>query len=462
MDEKKGIYWHQGMFLQPQHFQLADLHHRFLQKPLLEVGLPHFWGVGALELSAAAISNRSVEIVSGRLMFPDRSYIEFPGNAALLPRPFDPDRIEADKPLVVYLGLKKLSTQEANVTLVQNLAEAPLAGSRYASLGAPPETADLYSDGPPSQVRSLLFVLKIFFENEVENLQDYERIPVARLMRDGDTIRQDESFIPPCYALSGSDVLLRLLKDIRDELAGRSRQLQEYKSAQEMKKGDFDPSYMVFLLALRSLNRFCPYLFHLTESRDVHPWHVYGNLRQLIGELSSFSTRFNMLGEAEDGTPGLPPYDHADLGKCFGRVRGLIGYLLNEITVGPEFLAVLEYRDGYYSGLLPRAFFNQRNRFYLVVRSESGAERLVAALLRDARLAATVEMPQLIAHALPGLELIHMASAPQGLPRRANTVYFRIEQVSQQWEAVERDGGIALHWLDAPDDLKAEIVVLRR
>ena len=71
-------------------------------------------------------------------------------------------------------------------------------------------------------------------------------------------------------------------------------------------------------------------------------------------------------------------------------------------------------------------------------------------------------MPGLIAHALPGLELIHMATAPQGLPRRSYSYYFRIEQISQQWEVVEREGAVALYWLDAPDDLKAEIVVLRR
>ena len=77
-------------------------------------------------------------------------------------------------------------------------------------------------------------------------------------------------------------------------------------------------------------------------------------------------------------------------------------------------------------------------------------------------LASLEEMPKLIAHALPGVELIHMPLAPQGLPRRSNSYYFRIEQQSQQWDSVEKDGTASLYWLDAPDDLKAEIVVIRR
>jgi len=462
MDKAQAIYWHQGMFLQPQHFQQADLYNQFRMKPLTEAGLPHFWGVGRLELAKSAIANRTIEVLDAQLIFPDRTYVEFPGNAFVTPRPFDTAWIEGDKPFTVYLGLKKLSHQEANVTEVDSLADAGKALTRFASVSNPSETTDLYSTGQPAQVSTLLHVVRIFFESEIDHLENYELISIARLVRDGDTISLAPDFIPPCYVLAGSDALTGMLRDIRDELSGRARQLQEYKSPREMQKAEFDASYMVFLLALRSLNRVSPYLFHLSETRQVHPWLAYGALRQLIGELSSFSERFNMLGESEDGSTGLPPYDHAALGKCFSRVRVLISHLLNEITVGPEFLAILDYRDGYYSGNLPRDFFGQRNRFYLVVRTETDPQLVVNAMMNEVRLAALEEMPKLLAHALPGLELIHIPQAPQGLPRRSYSHYFRIEQMSQQWEAVEHDGMIALSWLDAPDDLKAEIVVLRK
>ena len=68
MEEKQGIYWHQGMFLQSQHFQLADLHSQFQNKPIQEAGLPHFWGVGELELVAAATANRTVEVQFKRFL----------------------------------------------------------------------------------------------------------------------------------------------------------------------------------------------------------------------------------------------------------------------------------------------------------------------------------------------------------------------------------------------------------
>jgi type VI secretion system protein ImpJ len=461
MQDTQAVYWHQGMFLQPQHFQVTDMHGMFQHKPMREAGLPYFWGVGELELVASAALNRNFEIQSAKLIFPDQTYIEYPGNCRIKPRPFAADWVEGDKPFSVYLGLKKLSSTDSNVTVVADMVEADAATTRYVSLSSPTGVADLYSSGPSAQVRSLTHVVKIFFESEIDRIQDFTLIPIARLVREGEGVKLSENFVPPCYTLSGSGVLFRLIKDLRDELTGRARQLQEYKSPNEMRKADFDASYMIFLLALRSLNRASPYLFHLTETKQVHPWLAYGILRQLIGDLSSFSERFNMLGETDDGLPGLPSYDHSDLARCFGRARTMVSQLLNEITVGPEFLTVLAYVDGYYIGQLPRNFFGQRNRFYLVLRTERTVEWVVDSVQRDVRLAAKNEMAGLISHALPGLELIHMAVAPQGLPRRSYSYYFRIEQISQQWEIVEREGEIALYWMEAPEDLKAEIVVLR-
>ncbi|MDR5837091.1 type VI secretion system baseplate subunit TssK [Caballeronia sp. LZ034LL] len=462
MEDKQAVYWHQGMFLQPQHFQLADQHNRFTQTPLFEAGVPHFWGVGALELSKSAVANRTIDVRHARLLFRDHHYVQYPENAVIAPRTFDASWVQGDRPLTVYLGVRRASEQDRNVTEVGTLAEAADATTRFATVMSVPETPDLYSQGPGAPLQTLRYVLKVFFESELDHLDQYELIPVARLVRDGDTVVLADRFIPPSYALAGSDALRAMLREIRDELSGRARQLQEYKSPREMQKAEFDASYMLFLLALRSLNRFSPSLFHLIESEQVHPWMAYGVLRQLVGELSSFSERFNMLGEMDGGGAGLPPYDHLDLDTCFSRARVTIGHLLNEITVGPEYLVVLEPRDGVYQGQVPRSMFGNRNRFYLVVRTQEDPQWVADGIVNGARLAALGDIPTLVRHALPGLELIHMPHAPQGLPRRAHSFYFRIEQVSEQWELVEREGDIALHWLDAPADLRAEVVILRR
>lgn len=113
-----NVYWHQGMLLQPQHFQLAELHQQFRFEPWLACGPPHFWGVGALSLAQAAIDRRVVEIRSARLLFADRSYVEYPGNAVVAARAFDPAWLDEGRALVAHVALRRLARGANNVTVV--------------------------------------------------------------------------------------------------------------------------------------------------------------------------------------------------------------------------------------------------------------------------------------------------------------------------------------------------------
>ena len=462
MNYNEDIYWYQGMFMQPQHFQLAALREQFRSKAIVENGLPYFWGVGSLDLAAGVIARQLIEVREAKLIFPGGVYLEFPGNAVIAPRAFDAAAVDEGRAITVYLGVRKLAAEGNNVTLCETPEQAASASTRYASLERPAEVPDLHSDGAPAPVHTLLHVVKVFFEGESENLGYYDLLPIAQLTRMGDTVELSNRYIAPSYALSGSDELLRIAREIRDDVVARAHQLQELKNPRDLLKAEFDPGYMALLLAMRTLSRAAAGLVHLVQTPTLHPWHLYGELRRLVGELSAFSERFDMLGEARDGAPGLPAYDHADLQACFSHAQALIGFLLGEITVGPEYLVALEYHDGSYSGALPRACFDRRNRFYLVLRSEQPAQQVADGMLRDGRLAAAADVPRLIAHALPGLELLYLREAPQGLPRRGSSSYFRIEQASELWEAVESGENIALQWPDAPQDLRAEIVVLRR
>jgi type VI secretion system protein ImpJ len=430
---------------------------------VLDSGLPYFWGVGDLEIVPGQLVNNVIELTRATLLFRDGTYIEFPGNALIPPRSFEGAWVDGDKPFTVYVGLRRLSEVEPNVTVVKSLDAATDVNTRYVTTADPDNVADVYADGPSAQVKHLNHVVRLFWESELANAEQYDTVPVARLERDGEAIRISARFIPPCFVSGASDALVRLVKEIRDSIAGRTRQLEEYKAPREMQKAEFDASYMVYLLALRSLNRYTPLLFHYTETRQVHPWQIYGTLRQLVGELSSFSERFNMLGETAEGEANLPVYDHQDIGRCMSSASSLITQMLNELTIGPELLVHMQLNaDGYYEAELSKSFFGARNRYYIVMRTESEPEEAVRSFLSEAKVGTSEQLPTLISRALPGIETIHMPAAPQGLPRRAYSIYFRIEQVSDGWSDVEHHGNLAIYWSSAPADVSMDVVVLRR
>ncbi len=459
---QRALFWHQGLFLQPQHFQLKDQYDQALLTPYNKFLSPHFWGIGEMEIQRAALGNRSFEIVSGEFLFPDMTYVVLPGNALIQARSFDEAWVEGGKSFPVYLGLRKFIEGGENVTVLADINHIADVNTRFVTAADADEVLDCHQNGPPAQVKQMYYVLRLFWESEMAGAGEYELIPVGRLEKSGDEIVLSSRFIPPCISLAGSDALDKLIREIRDQIAARARQLESYKRDRGIHSADFGTRDMLFFLALRSLNRYVPVLTHLTETRRVHPWSVYGVLRQLAGELSVFSGQISVTGETADGTALLPAYDHRNLWSCFSGAQKLIARLLDEITAGPEYIIELLYDETYFSADLPPALFEGRNRYYLVLETEADSQAVVRDAEGIAKLGTRELLPILIARALPGIKLQHQPVPPQELPRRAHSLYFQIDHNSDHWSEVKQQYNLALYWDAAPQDLKIELMVVER
>ena len=132
MNIKQSIFWHQGLFLQPQHFQQLELDQQFSRAPLVLMLNPFPWGVERLEVAQAALSNRTAEVRELKLLLPDQTYLEYPGNMVIASRSFDKIWTDPDLPLNVYLALKRFSPAEANVTVVDSVSQATQVKTRFA------------------------------------------------------------------------------------------------------------------------------------------------------------------------------------------------------------------------------------------------------------------------------------------------------------------------------------------
>jgi type VI secretion system protein ImpJ len=458
----RPLYWHQGLFLQPQHFQLSDLHTQSLLMPFNKFITPYFWGVGEQVIQETALGNLIFNLTRGEYLFPDMTHVVFPGNAILEARSFEESWIEGGKPLTVYIGLKRLDTSKENVTVLSKMEDIFRVPTRFVTLSDPDEVDNMYQIAPKAQVKHLNYALKIFWETEKEELGEYELIPVAQLVRTGDEISLSRHYAPPNVRMAGCEPLMQIVKEIRDQISARAHQLEEYKEDRGIHSAEFGSRDMVYLLALRSLTRYVPQLFHITDVLQVHPWSVYGCLRQLIGELTAFSERVNMLGELADGTPLLKPYDHKNLYPCFLSAQGLVTQLLDEITAGPEYVIELEYDGTYYSAELPPSIFEGRNRFFLVMDTETDPKFVLQSLETVIKLCSRESLPILIARALPGIRMEHLPVPPQELPRRAHSIYFQLDHHSDYWSQVEKGHNMALYWDTAPDDLRVELMVVGR
>ncbi len=462
MELERPLYWHQGLFLQPQHFQLLERSLHALLIPFYDFTEPNFWGVAETEIETTALGTRSFSIFKGKFLFFDGTYAAFPGNALIEPRFFEEGWVEGDRPLTVYVGLRKWNPHGENVTVLEKSDSTRGVNTRFVSFADAEEVNDLHSTGPSAPVKRLHLVLKLLWEQEREQFGDHVMMPIARLERIGEEIRLSERFIPPCLTVSASEPLMRLLREVRDQVAARSRQLEEHKVQRGIQTAEFGSRDMVYLLALRSLNRYVPMIFQYLEARQIHPWAFYGLLRQLIGELSTFSERVDVLGRQNGQERALPGYDHHDLWKCFATAQDLVTLLLDEITAGPEYVIRLMYDGTYFAAELRPAVFEGRNRFYLVLKTEDDPKSVLQSITTIAKLSSREHLPLLIARALPGIRLEHLPIPPQELPRRAHSIYFAVDHHSEQWNPVQKAKNMALYWDDAPEDLEAELMVVSR
>jgi type VI secretion system protein ImpJ len=461
MEPRKPIFWYQGLFLQPQHFQQHDLYLKSLINPLRQYLQPHLWGVCGMRILEGALKNRIFEIEEGDFIFPSGACVSLQANAKFQPRSFKDAWVQLDKPFNIYLGLRKWNQGEGNVTVVKSNEDEQLATTRFMSDADPEEIRDLHQQGQPAQVKFLQYLLKVFWDNELEGAGEYELIPVARLEFDGQDAKLVKNYVPPSVSLACDDFLLHTVRNIREHVTSRCHVLEEYKNPRGVRTADLQANYINYLLALRSLNRYVPLLYHYTEIPYIHPWHVYGLLRQIIGELSTFTDRVDALGKLRDGTELLPAYDHENLGFCFGEAETLISELLAAILIGAENVIHLVREENYFKAQIPKDVFDDRNLFYLIIKTGGETAALLSMVQRVSKVSNEEKMSMLIARALPGLPLEHTTELPAGLPTRPDSFYFKIDRGSRHWQDIQKSQNICMYWVDAPEDMTVEMVIIR-
>lgn len=455
-------FWEHGVFLQPQHFQLAAVQSLRRISQGLALMNPWLWGVRALSVNEDALANDVFEVVSLELLLPSGAWAVVPDNATLAPRAFREAWTNPESPLTVSLGLSPLREQGGNVARTDDPAQAAEQYRFTASL-APDVVPDLYGDGPEAEVATLRYNLRLCLGPD--DGRDLWKLPLARLVRDGERVRLDTRFAPPCVDINAVPALCRLVRDVRDSLLSRSKQLEEYKIvAGDAGLSEISSLHGITLFSiLGALSRNAPELEHYLQAPSIHPWPVYMALCKLVGELSVFSATLSPLGETPQGERALPPYDHEHLYECFSAAFTIIARLVDTLVVGPAFTFLLDPLEGgkLLGTVMPQSARGNMYAYWLLLRT-SQREGLAARVQTMGKLAPSADMHGIVGQALPGIRLLYTEQPPAGLPRRSDTLYFMIDQNDPLWQKVLQEGEVAFALPGRPDDLLAQLTVIQR
>ncbi|MBC8438460.1 MAG: type VI secretion system baseplate subunit TssK [Deltaproteobacteria bacterium] len=457
---EKPLLWHQGLFLQPHHFQQNETFLKSLLTPHNKYHTPFFWGCGQIIIQDASLSQRLIEIEKCELIFQDGTWVKFPENAKIQHRSFEKLSfdVEGDKPVTVYLGIRKWNDFDKNVTSINSNESIDSVGTRYVSSVEPESVKDIHEGGSPVNIRKMDYIVKIFWDHEIDKFNEYLMIPVCQLELKDESVGLSRSYIAPTYVVSGSDILMKILKNLRENMISRCRVFESYKFSQGL-TSDFDAHFMPHLLVLSALNRSLPLLNHIIELEGFHPHAVYGVLRQIIGDLSTFTDRINALGQLKDGTFLLPEYNHEQIFNCFNEAQILLGELLKGISIGGESIFSMTRENNYFTARLPAEEFRDSYMYFLVLKSTADSEQIINDMHNIIKIGTPKNIDSMIARALPGVPVKHRLVPPPGMPKRSGSYYFRIDSKHHLWEEIKHSGDISLFWDNAPEDTSIEIVI---
>lgn len=460
MSIHRPLYWHQGLFLQPQHFQQNDLRIDANIQESLILTQRYAWGVINQKINEPALLAGQCLFDHLALRFSEGTLVEYPGNAILETRTIANSDFTKG-PRVLYVGLRRLMADETNIAFVDDFPQAYRADKRFAVKNEPEMLTDIFGQSGDARLKRMSYILRLFFEDELEHLSEYELLPIVSLGLEGEHLQVMSRYVPPCLNLKASPVLQQTLRGVRDALANKARQLEIFKCPRETQFGDFDITQINHLFVLMILNRYIPQLTHLLESSPVTPWELYSVMRQLVGELSLFSERCDMSGISQDGRHLVPSWRQEESGNGIVALAVLINQLLSDIGVGTELAVRFEWQNDHYSGKCMEGFFDPRHRYYLVIRGASDSTKLINSLLRDGKFCASSELSNLVSRALPGIELSHLQNPPLGIFHRSGAQYFRMESLSAKWDSLQNECTGALFLPDLNDELLIEMVAVR-
>ncbi len=454
------LLWEQGLFLQPQHFQLE---HRHLQQNLAQAYAllhPWLWGIRALEVNDIALNTQMLEITRLDMRCPDGTLATFPGNATLAPRSFREVWTTPECPLMVYAGLAPFREEGGNAFGTDDPESAP-AHCRYTAPLEPEQIPDLYGGGPAADVRTMRLRLRLLFNDEGAG-ENVLRIPLLRLKLEGARVLADSAYIPPCLELGASPLLQRMARDVRDTLLARCKQLEEYKVTPSDSSFSAISSMqgMTLFSILGVLSRNAPELEQWLEAPHAHPWQIYLLLCRLVGELSVFSSGLSPLGESTQGGRALPLYDHEALFDCFQAARDIIVRLVNTLVIGPAYTFILENNNGILRTTLPQEACAPGYAYWLLLRSQH-TDALHDSITQLAKLAPESMLHTVVTQALPGVRMRKEEQPPAGLPRRKDTVYLRIDTGDTLWQQILSSRTLAFTLPESPDDLLAQLTLIQ-
>lgn len=426
------VYWREGMFLTPQHFQAADRAQARRGRLASQWDRAYNWGLRSIEIDPDALLNHRLVIRRLQARMPDGVELSFPEDGSLPVLDLQGPLSEREA-VRVFLGLplenpNRPAVGEPTDAAARWTVEVRDTNDRNTGLGAQP-------------IQVLRPNVRLLTSADERN--GYAALPIAQVRRSDLSTGApaiDPAFIPPLLAC---DAWAPLHVGVLTRLAERVAKKAEVLAGQAIGRGlGFDSAGQGerrLLEQLRVLQEGVALAAVDFTSQGLAPLSAYRELARLAGRLSVFAADLRVRV--------LPPYDHDDLAGCFLAARAAIEELL-AVVVEPTYQqrAFTRHESLLRVDLEPR-WLEPGCTLLVGVESSLPANDLQRLLVsgKNVKFGCARRAEELFLLGEAGLEPLRLVQTPNGLPVRQGLHYYRLsaDAAPQEWRAVERSMSLA-------------------
>lgn len=463
----KPVYWHEGLFLQPQHLQQQDLYTRSYTYELHQLRSRYFWGVIGLKFNIHALKNGVIELQSYDLLFRDGTRLMSSCNIAVPVRNLHAG--ENKKAVSIYLGLRRAVIGGNNIDLeneeamtVYNINNTP----RYLVRSDPVDTHDLYQENKTTPVKYIDHPLAVILGSEINDAKSrYETIKVAEIVCGETGCVLSDEFYPPAIFLESVAGLKIRLSEILESIVFKLGGINESCTSGGLKKGmytDYRMQRQWSLLCL--LNRFSASLSLMLESRHATPESAFLLLKHFQAELAPYAGAGILLCASRESW-FTQKYEHTGLYSCFDVLLAQLDDMLGKVMFDSTVSITLKYNGKYYSSTLDPEILNNGSAFYLKLEYQAdlhdpeAMDAHIESFMNTAKISSLSHIDKLLLHFIPGVNCHYEKFEDHRLDNTRHSWYFRLNNADEHWSNIVNDESVALFSEELPGDVSVALVV---
>ena len=439
------MFWGEGLFLRPQHFQRQDAYHEARLQDVAAALHPYGWGVRSARFDEQSLASGTLRALQLSAIFPDGEIYHAPADDEL-PEPLALTGLPAGvQQTTIHLALPLLKDFGGNCSMAGESSAARFVQANHA-------TPDLYTDAGEAELSYLRKSVRMLTSEEPRD--PFSTVPMARVRRTATGgFELDDSFIPPSITIAASSVLqleLRRLLDVLqakvDALYGHHREPSQH--VIEFRSGDIASFWL-----LHTANSAFAALGHLFRHPGLHPERLFAELLRLTGALLTFSKTYSLAD--------LPQYNHTQPQDGFDTLFAMIRELIDTVISTRYFqIALNEVKPSFHLGRLDSQKIDEKSQFYIGVAADLPGPELVQTVPVRFKVGAPDDVEKCVLSALPGVKLTHVAQVPAAIPVRPGSQYFALEPRGPLYERMLKAQSAMIYVPAGVRELKMELIAL--